>query len=139
MVVLGSPQEAIVTDTMGSFRADVELEHPGRAGYRRVLRAVVVDAATMLSWFPRDVIEELGAERIEVWRFRRPDGAVFERWTAAVVIRAGGRSAIDEVVIGEPGDAVVLGAHSLSGLNLRVDWETMRLVDAGPILAAVAA
>ena len=128
-----------MTDSMGSFHADVELEHPRRAGYRRVVRAVLVDAATMLSWFPRDVIEALGAERIKVWQFRRVDGTVFERWTAAVIVHASGRTAIDEVVIGEPGDAVVLGAHSLSGLNLRVHWETMRLVDAGPILAAVAA
>lgn len=44
----------------------------------------------------------------------------------------------DEVVFAQPGDMILLGARSLEGLNLRVDSRAKQLVDAGPIVAAVA-
>ena len=49
---------------------------------------------------------------------------------------AAGRRAPDYVVFGEPGDLVVLGAHSIEGLNFRVEPVTKQLVDAGPLPAA---
>ena len=52
-------------------------------------------------------------------------------------LRAGGTFTTDEVVFGEPGDLVLLGARSLEGLNLKVDLVGKRLVSAGPMLAAV--
>lgn len=45
----------------------------------------------------------------------------------------------DDVVFGEPGDLMLLGARSLEGLNLRVDPVTRQLVDAGPVPAAASA
>jgi hypothetical protein len=42
------------------------------------------------------------------------------------------------VVFAEPGDMTLLGAHSLEGLNLRVDSTARRLVPAGPIVTAAA-
>jgi hypothetical protein len=52
---------------------------------------------------------------------------------------AGNSRTIDEVVFGEPGDLVLLGARSLEGLNLRVDPVHKMLIDAGPAPAAAAA
>ncbi len=49
-----------------------------------------------------------------------------------------GKRTSDDVVFGEPGDLVLLGARSLEGLNLRVDPALKKLVDAGPAPAAVA-
>jgi hypothetical protein len=49
-----------------------------------------------------------------------------------------GRKTNDEVVFGEPNDSLILGARTLDGLNVKVDTKQMRLVDAGPRLAAVA-
>ena len=51
-------------------------------------------------------------------------------------IYAGGTSATDDVVFGEPKDLVLLGARSLEGLNLRIDPVAKTLVDAGPAPAA---
>lgn len=124
---------------MGTFRTDVEIENPIRPGDRRLIRAALVDTGAALSWFPKDILESLNVERRKVWHFRQADGSVLARWTAEVRVHAGGTSTIDEVVIGEPGDLVLLGARSLEGLNLRVDPVSMRLVDAGPAPAAVAA
>lgn len=128
-----------MSDIMGTFRTDVEIENPLRPGDRRVVRAALVDTGAALSWFPRDILEPLHVERIKVWHFRQADGSVLARWTGKVNVYAAGTSTIDEVVIGEPGDLVLLGARSLEGLNLRVDPVSMRLVDAGPAPAAVAA
>ena len=56
-----------------------------------------------------------------------------------MALRVSGIPTIDEVVFGEPGDLVLLGAHSLEGLNLRVDPLRKQLVDSGPAPAAAAA
>jgi hypothetical protein len=43
------------------------------------------------------------------------------------------------VVFAEPTDVIRIGLHTLSGLNLKIDVERKKLVDAGPIIAATAA
>jgi len=124
---------------MGTFRVDIELENPARPGDKRTLRSVLVDTGAMLSWVPAEVLESLGVERGETWRFRQADGSVLERRSGAVWLYVAGRRTVDEVVFGEPGDLVLLGARTLEGLNFRVDVTTGRLMDAGPAPAAVAA
>lgn len=126
-------------DDMGTFRANVEIENPARPGARRIITSALVDTGAELSWFPREVLEELGVERRKLWHFRQADGTVLTRWTGAVSVYVAGVWTVDEVVLGEPGDLVLLGARSLEGLNLRVDPATKRLVDAGPAPAAAAA
>lgn len=123
---------------MGTFRIAVEVENPARPGERRPVANVLVDTGAELSSFPADVLETLGIERFSRLRFRQADGSVLERWVGPAFIHAVGRRTTDDVVFGEPGDLVLLGARSLEGLNLRVEPATRRLVDAGPMPAAVA-
>lgn len=123
-------------DEMGTFRVDVEIENPARPGERRTVNSVLVDTGAELSWFPGAVLESLGVERVKLWRFRQVDDTVLNRWTGAVNLRVAGVQTFDEVVLGEPGDPVLLGAHSLEGLNLRIDPFTKQLIDAGPAPAA---
>lgn len=126
-------------DDMGTFRTDVEIENPAKAGARRTIANALVDTGAELSWFPRAALEELGVERLKLWHFRQADGTVLARWTGAVRLGAAGVWTVDEVVFGEARDLVLLGARSLEGLNLRVEPATKRLVDAGPAPAAAAA
>ena len=125
-------------DDMGTFRIDAELENPARPGERRLLRSVLVDTGAELSWVPAGVLDSLGIERYTMLRFRQADGTVLERWTGAAFIHVGGKRTSDDVVFGEAGDRVLLGARSLEGLNLRVDPVNKTLVDAGPVPAACA-
>ena len=125
-----------MVDDMGTFRTDVEIENPAKPGTRRTISNALVDTGAELSWFPRMVLEDLGVERLKVWRFRQADGTVLARWTGAVRLSTSGIWTVDEVVFGETGDLVLLGARSLDGLNLRVEPATKRLVDAGPAPAA---
>jgi clan AA aspartic protease len=126
-------------DDMGTFRVDVEIENPARPGARQTLSSVLVDTGAELSWVPAEVLESLGVERNNQWRFRQADGTILERWTGIVVIAVGGKRTGDDVVFGEPGDLVLLGARTLEGLNVRVEPATKRLIDAGPAPAAAAA
>lgn len=128
-----------MTEDMGSFRVDVEIRNPHRAMERRTIPGVLVDTGAELSWFPGTLLESLGIERFKLWRFRQADGSILERWTGLASLHLTGTATFDEVVFGEPGDLVLLGARSLEGLNLTIDPIRKRLVDAGPAPAAVAA
>ena len=123
-------------DDMGILRTDIEIESPLREGDRRLLRDVLVDTKAELLWAPAAVLESLGITRRKVIRLQQTDGTVLERWVGFAIVHAGGTFTTDEVVFGEPGDLVLLGARSLEGLNLKVDLVGKRLVSAGPMLAA---
>lgn len=125
-------------DDMGTFRTDIELAHPSRPEERIALRSVLVDTGAELSWVPAAILLSLGVERKKLWHFRQADGTVLSRATGYVLVYAAGTETADEVVFGEAGDLVLLGARTLEGLNLRVEPVTKRLVDAGPAPAAVA-
>lgn len=126
-------------DEMGTFRVDIQIENPARPGETQTLSSVLVDTGAELSWVPAAVLESLGVERNNHWRFRQPDGSILERCTGTVVVAVGGRRVGDEVVFGEPGDLALLGSRTLEGLNLRVEPVTKRLVDAGPAPAVAVA
>ena len=128
-----------MSDDMGCFRVDVEIENPARPGERRTLRSVPVDTGAELSWIPTELLESLGIERYTTWHFRQADGTVLERRTGAAFIHVAGKRTSDDVVFGEPGDLVLLGSRTLEGLNFRIEPVTKRLVDAGPAPAATAA
>ena len=59
---------------MGTFRIDIEIENPARAGRRAALGHVLVDTGAELSWFPAEVLESLGIERRKLVQFRQADG-----------------------------------------------------------------
>lgn len=128
-----------MSDPMGTFCVDVELENPARPGERRALQSVLVDTGAELSWVPAAILESLGIERNNKWHFRQADGTILERWTGGVSIYVAGKRAADEVIFGQPGDLVLLGSRTLEGLNFRVEPVTKQLVDAGPAPAAAAA
>ncbi len=80
----------------------------------------LVDTGSEYTWVPRQVLESLGIRT--------------ERTLAFIV--ADGTEAPDLVVFAEPGDLILLGAHSLEGLNLKVDPLRKQLVPAGPVITA---
>ena len=121
---------------MGSFRIDIEIENPARRGERRKVRHAFVDTGAELSWVPGDVLRSLGIEPMKQWSFRQATGQIIERWVGPVLIYAADTVTSDDVVFGEPGDLVLLGARTLEGLNVRVEPREKRLVDAMLLAAA---
>lgn len=126
-----------MSNVMGTFRIDVDIENPAAPGRRVTIGRVLVDTGAELSWFPATLLESLGIPRRSQWRFRQADGTILERWVGPAYIFAAGRTTTDDVVFGDADDLTLLGARSLEGLNLRVDPRAKTLVDAGPAPAAV--
>lgn len=123
-------------ESMGTFRIDLEIESLFQEGRRTVVRGALVDTGAESSWVPAPILESLGIPRRKTMRFRQANGEILERWLGPAGFYVNGIWTADEVVFGEPGDLVLLGARTLEGLNLRVDPRSKTLVDAGPAPAA---
>jgi predicted aspartyl protease len=121
---------------MGIFRTTVHLSPWSDPEHRVAVDDVMVDTGSEYSWFPEELLVNLGVLPVRVDRFETADGRVLERRIGFAMIEAGGRSAPSIVVFAEPGDMVLLGAHGLEGLNLRVDLGRKELVPAGPVPVA---
>ena len=103
---------------------------------RRELTDVIVDTGSEYNWIPAKVLADLGVDPVRVDRFETADGRVLEREVGFALIYAAGRSVAATVVFARSEDMVLLGAHGLEGLNLRVDLGRNELVSAGPVPAA---
>jgi predicted aspartyl protease len=128
--------EAIMTD-MGLYRTTIEIQDLERRHPRHPLAGTLVDTGSEYTWAPREVLESLGIVVRRTQRFLVADGRAIERDIGYALVHAGGAEAPDLVVFAEPGDMIRLGAHSLEGLNLKVDPVRKELVPAGPVIAAV--
>ena len=122
---------ALMIDDTGIFRTTIAVAHVARTDERRTLPDVMVDTASEYNWIPRRILEDLGVERERIDRFETADGRVLERAVGFARIFAGARSAPAAVVFADPGDMVLLGAHGLEGLNLRIDLGRKELVPRG--------
>jgi predicted aspartyl protease len=123
---------------MGIFRTTLEVAAWSDAA-RKTISDVMVDTGSEYSWIPEEVLAELGIAPVRIDRFETADGRILERQIGFAILYAGGRSGPSVVVFAGPADMVLLGAHGLEGLNLRVDLARRELVPAGPIPAAKAA
>ena len=125
-------------DDMGLFRTTIGVESLARGEVRDVADALV-DTGSELTWIPRAVLKSIGVAVERQRAFIVADGRRVERDVGYAIIHASGTSTVDEVVFAEETDFPILGVRSLEGLNLRVDPVKRQLVDAGPVLAVVAA
>jgi predicted aspartyl protease len=120
---------------MGIFRTEMQVESLAR-DRAAPLRDVLDDTGSEYTWAPAPVLESLGVAREKRISFSMANGDTVTRDVGFAIVRAGGTFTVDEVVFGEPGDLVLLGARSLEGLNLKVDTGRKELVAAGPVIAA---
>jgi len=123
-------------DDMGIFRTTLGVAALSAPDNRRDLTDVMVDTGSEYNWIPAEILADLGVAPVRVDRFETADGRVLEREVGFALIYAAERSAAAAVVFAQPGDLVLLGAHGLEGLNLRVDLGRKELVPAGPVPAA---
>ncbi len=60
-----------MSEDMGTFRVEVEVESQLNPGRREKLASALVDTGAELSWFPAPVLERLGVQRKKLWHFRQ--------------------------------------------------------------------
>jgi predicted aspartyl protease len=123
---------------MGIFRTTIEVAPLNDAEARRTLADVMVDTGSEYNWVPAGLLTELGVKPVRTDRFETADGRILEREVGFALFFAAGRSSPAVAVFAMPGDMILLGAHGLEGMNLRVDLVRRELVPAGPIPAAAA-
>jgi predicted aspartyl protease len=126
-------------DDMGIFRTTIDVASLAAPDHRRPLTDVMVDTGSEYTWIPESALRALGIIPVRIDRFETADGRVLERDVGFAMIHTAGRSSPTIVVFAGQGDMVLLGAHGLEGLNLRVDLGRKELVPAGPVPSAVAA
>jgi predicted aspartyl protease len=122
---------------IGTFRTTIMIESAERRGDMRTVENALVDTGSEYTWVPGVVLMDLGIRPEMTQRFVEADGRQLERPMGIAIVHAAGAKAPDYVVFGEPGDMIILGAHSLEGMNVRVDAQRKQLVPAGPVLAGV--
>jgi len=127
-----------IMDDMGVFRTTIEVQNLDMLGPRKALPETMVDTGSEYTWIPRQVLEELSIRAQRKQAFELADGRRIERDIGYALVRAGGTEAPDLVVFAEAGDMTLLGAHSLEGLNLKIDPIRKELVPAGPVITAAA-
>ena len=96
---------------------------------------VWADTGAAYSWISKDRLEPLHVQKVRRLQFQTIEGHKIERELAAVFLSTDGFTGGDNVVVGEAGDAEVLGAHSLESLGLAVDPVHKKLV---PLAVALA-
>jgi predicted aspartyl protease len=111
---------------MGTFTTKFKVWNPTRPESAQEIEALV-DAGAAFSWISRARLESLGLNPSRRMSFRTIDGRVMERDMTAIYIASAGYSAPDMVVMAEPGEMEVLGAHSIEGLGLAADPVQKRL------------
>src|SRR5437667_2869942 len=101
--------------------------------------SLAVDDGKSFTWIPRKSVERIGIEPKKAVQIQLARGRIVQRDVGFAVLHVGRRQTVDEVVFAEKGDPIVLGSRALSGLNVRPDLRRKRLVERGPIPAAVSA
>ena len=113
--------------TMGTFTSKFRIWNPDHPDRVEDLEAIV-DTGAAFSWISRARLERLGVSPSRRMPFRTIEGHVLERDMAAVYVSSNGYSVPDVVVVAEPGEVEVLGAHSIEGLGLAADPIQKKLV-----------
>ena len=135
-VMRTTAREHHMLDAMGILRTTIAVEHPARRGTVVELSDVIVDTGSEYTWVPQPVLETIGLAPERVVEFVTSDGRHVERGVGFANIVVAGISTPDVVVFAARGDLILLGARTLDGLNLRIDFASRTLVAAGPVPAA---
>lgn len=81
----------------------------------------LVDSGAVYSVVPTAVLEKLGIDPLDEQEFRLANGEKIVRKKGGALFRYGKRVGAADVIFGEDGDAVLLGALTLEALGLSLD------------------
>jgi predicted aspartyl protease len=122
---------------MGIFTAKLRVWNPASSTTTPEIEAMV-DTGASYSWVSRARLEPLGLRPVRRMQFGAIEGKTIERDLVPVFVAADGFTGGDNVVIAEPGNMEVIGAHTLESLGLTVDPVGKKLVPAvGLALTAI--
>lgn len=105
---------------MGLTVLEVEVGNPARPETTERIE-FLIDSGAIYSVVPREILERLGIRPLAKQDFRLADGTKIVREKGGALFRYEGRVGLADVIFGEPGDSILLGAFSLEALGLALD------------------
>ena len=81
----------------------------------------IVDSGVIYSVVPAPILERLGIRPLAEEEFRLADGTKIVRKKGGALFKYGDRIGVADVIFGEEGDSVLLGAFTLEALGLTLD------------------
>ncbi len=105
---------------MGLTVLEVEVGNPARPEVTEKLE-FLIDSGAIYSVVPGAVLERLGIRPLKAEEFRLADGTKISRQKGIALFRYGERVGGADVIFGEEGDSLLLGALTLESLGLALD------------------
>jgi clan AA aspartic protease len=121
---------------MGLTVLEIEVGNPATPEVTEKVE-FLIDSGAIYSVVPSAVLERLGIRPLVGQEFRLADGSKIMRKKGGALFKYGERIGVADVVFGEEGDAVLLGAFTLKALGLSLD-PLRRELKPLPMILAVA-
>lgn len=81
----------------------------------------LIDSGAIYSVVPSEVLGRLGIQPLAEQEFRLANGMKITRKKGGALFRYGNRVGVSDVIFGEEGDSLLLGAFTLEALGLALD------------------
>ena len=121
---------------MGLTALEMEVGNPANPQATEEVE-FLIDSGVIYSVVPAPILERLGIQPLAVQEFRLADGSKITRQKGIALFKYGERIGGADVIFGEAGDSVLLGAFTLEALGLSLDPLRRELKPLPMILASV--
>jgi clan AA aspartic protease len=121
---------------MGLTTLEIEVGNPANPQATEKVE-FLIDSGAIYSVVPAPILERLGIQPLAVQEFRLADGSKITRQKGIALFKYGDRIGGADVIFGEEGDSVLLGAFTLEALGLSLDPLRRELKPLPMILASV--
>ena len=121
---------------MGLTVLELEIANPARPAVTERVD-LLIDSGAIYSVVPAAVLDRLGIEPLAEQDFRLANGSKIRRRRGFAFFRLGDRVGGSDVIFGEEGDSVLLGALTLESLGFVLDPIRRTLEPLPMILAGV--
>ncbi len=105
---------------MGITVLEIEVGNPAKPEVTEKLE-FLIDSGAIYSVVPTKVLKKLGIKPLKQEEFRLADGSKIVRKKGGALFKYKDRIGVADVIFGEKGDSVLLGAFTLEALGFSLD------------------
>lgn len=105
---------------MGLTFLELEIANPAKPAVTERVDCLI-DSGAIYSVVPTAILERLGIQPLVTQEFRLANGTKVQRKKGMAIFKYGDRIGGADVIFGEEGDTVLLGAFTLEALGLSLD------------------
>lgn len=120
---------------MGLTVLEIEVGNPAKPAVTEKLE-FLIDSGAIYSVVPKRILKRLKIKPIGEQTYRLTDGSKLVRKKGGAFFKYGDQVGVADVIFGEEGDSVLLGAFTLEALGLTLDPLRRELKPLPMILAA---